>query len=130
MFVSDFRIHAHHLGMIERRNESEIMPGGRHVDVAARLVGLGFQGEAVSILLRDVVFAKIVDGFAQALDGLIGAAASVGFNPLAASPEDENLRAELGTEVHGAHGFLEGVGAHLGIVGCERTVAEDGMEKK
>jgi hypothetical protein len=67
--------------MIERGNKSQVVAGGSHIDVTARLIRLGFPGEAVFISLSDVVFAKIVDGLAQAFDGLIGAAAGIGSTP-------------------------------------------------
>ena len=86
LFVSDFGIDADHFGMIERGNESKIMTGGGHVNIAARFVGLGFQGETILIPAGNVVFAKVVDGLAQALDGFIGAAASIGLDAFAASP--------------------------------------------
>ena len=49
--MRDFGIDADHFGMVEGGNEAEIVAGGGHVDVAARLVGLGFQSEPVSIFL-------------------------------------------------------------------------------
>src|SRR5437660_6009324 len=86
LLVGNLRVDADHLRMIKGRNEAEIMTGGSHVDVAARLIGLGFQREAVLIAAVEIVFAKVVDGLAQALDGLIGAAASIGLDAFAAAP--------------------------------------------
>src|ERR1019366_7960983 len=130
LLVRDFGIDADHLGMIERGNESQVVAGGGHVDVATGLVGLGFKGEAVLVSLSDVVLAEIVDGLAQTLDGFVGAAAGVGLDTFAATPEDEDFRAQLGSEVHGTQSLLQGVGAHLGIVGGKGAVAEDGMKKQ
>src|SRR5579862_4018982 len=115
--------------MIERGNKSEIVPGGCHINVAAWLVGLGLHGKAISVTLRDVVFAKVVDGFAQALHRLVGTAAGIGFNALSAAPQDENLRTKFGAEVHSPHCFLQRIGSHFGIVGSKSAVAKYGMEK-
>jgi hypothetical protein len=46
LFVRDLGIDADHLRMIERGDETEVGTGGRHVDVAARLVRLGLEREA------------------------------------------------------------------------------------
>src|SRR5690348_4750127 len=98
------------------------MTGGSHVDVAARLVGLGFQGKAVSILLAGVVFAEVVHGFAKTFYGLVGAGtAGVGFYAFAAAPQHKYLRPKFGPEIHGAHGLLESVSADFGIVGGESS---------
>ena len=105
-FVREFRINSHHLRMVQGRNESQVMTRSGHIDVAARLVGLGFHGKAISKFLRDVVFAEIVDRFPQTSYGIIGAAARIRLNAFAASPQHKNLRAQFGAQVHGAHGLL------------------------
>ena len=51
--MRDFRIHAHHFRMIQRRDEAQIMAGGGHVDIGARLIGLGFQSEFHAIFAID-----------------------------------------------------------------------------
>ena len=114
VLVRDLGIDPHHLGMIEGGDEAEIRSGGRHVDVAARLVGLGFHRELEAVLLVEVVLAKIIDGLAQALDRVIRTPARVGFRSLAASPQHEDLRAQLRAEVHRGHRLLHGIGAHRG----------------
>ena len=45
VFVRDFRIDADHLRDDQRRDEAEVRAGRGEVDVAARLVGLGFERE-------------------------------------------------------------------------------------
>ena len=61
------------------------------------------------------------------LDGEAGAAAGIGLDAFATAPENEYLCAEFRAEIHGAHGFLQGVGADFGIVGGEGSVAKDGV---
>src|SRR5271165_1391932 len=116
--------------MCQRRDESEISAGGSHVDVAARLVRLGFEGELEAVLLVEVVFAEIVQCFAQALDRLIRTTACVRFRSLAATPEHEDLRAQFGAEVHSGHGFLYRIRPNRGIVGGEGAVTENGIVKQ
>ena len=129
-FVREFGIHADHLGMIERRNEAEIVSGRRHIDVAARLVGLGFHRKLEAIFLVDVVLAQEIDGVAQMLYSIGAWAARVGLDSLAAAPKNENFRAKFGAEIHRAHRFLHGVGAHFGIARGERAVAKNGMREE
>src|SRR6267142_3819387 len=50
LLVRDLGIDANHLWMIERGNEAEIMAGGRHIDIRARLIGLGFKRELEPVL--------------------------------------------------------------------------------
>ena len=77
-----------------------------------------------------IVFAKIIDGLAQALDRVIGTAAGIGLHAFASAPQNKNLRAQFRSNVHGAHGFLNRVRANFGIVGGESSVAKDGMEEE
>src|SRR5216684_1612934 len=106
------------------------MAGGSHVNIRTRLIGLGFQRELEPVLSVDVVFAKIIDRFAQSLHSLIGTAAGIGFDAFAAAPQHKNLCAQLRPEIHGAHSFLQCVGAHVGIVCRKGTVTKNGMKKQ
>ena len=125
MLVRHFRIDAHHFWMIQSGNESEICSRAGHINIATRFVRLGFEREFESILLIKVVFAKVVDGFAEVLDGVIRTTAGVGFSAFAPSPEDENLCSEFRAQIHCTHGLLHRVGAHIGIIGCEGTIAKN-----
>ena len=111
--------------MVERRNEAEIGAGRGHVDVAARLVGLRLHRERVAVLLVDRVLAEVVDRFAQPLDRVVRPPAGVGLGPFPAAPQHEDLRAELGAEVHRPQRLLDRIRAHPRVVGRERAVAED-----
>ena len=53
--------------------------------------------------------------------------AGVGLRALAPAPEDVDACSQFRAQVHGAHGLLHGVGAHLRIVGGEGAVLEDGI---
>jgi alanine racemase len=125
VFVRHLRIDAAHLRMVEGGDERQVAAGNGEIDMAARLVGLGLEGEFVSESPVDAVLAEEVDGFAEALDGFDGGFGGVGFGAFAAAPEDVNLRAAFGAEFHGPHGFLDGIGADLGVVAGERAVFED-----
>jgi len=83
--VCDLRIDAHHFWMIERGNEAEIMAGSRHVDIRSRLIGLGFKRKLEPVLSVHVVFAKIIDRFAQTLHSLVWPAAGIRFDAFAAA---------------------------------------------
>src|SRR5579863_4091724 len=128
-FVRHLRIDSYHLRVIKRRDETQIVPGGRHIDVAAGLIGLRFEGELVSITLGEVVFAKIVNSVAETLHGFIRATAGVGLSPFTSTPKHEYLRAQFGAQIHGAHCLLQRVGADFGIVSSKSAVAKNGMEE-
>src|SRR6267142_1955182 len=130
LLVRDLGVDANHLWMIESGNEAEIMAGGGHVDIGARLIGFGFQREPEAVLSVDVVFAKIIDRFAKALHSLVWAATGIGFDAFAAAPQYKNLRAQLRTEIHRTHGLLQCVGAHLRIVCGKGTVTKNGVKKQ
>src|SRR5207302_4877309 len=62
--VCHLRIHAHHLGMLQRIDESEHVSGGREEHVAARLVRLRLEREPEVVALRPHVLAQEIDGVA------------------------------------------------------------------
>ena len=80
-----------------------------------------------SVLLVEVVFAEIIQGFAQALDRLVGTTAGIGFSSLSSAPEHEDLGAQFGAEVHGGHRLLHGISANRRIVGSKCSVTKDGI---
>ena len=130
LFVRHFRVHAHHVGMVERRDEAEIRAGRRHVDVAARLVGLGLERELEAVLPIDRILAEEVDRVAQPLDRFVRRAAGVGFRALASAPQHENAGAKLRAEIHRPHRLLQREGAHAGVVRGERAVAKHRIEEQ
>ncbi len=58
VFVGHLGIHAHHVGAIQRADESQHGAHRGKVDVAARLVGFRFQREAQVIPLIHRIFAQ------------------------------------------------------------------------
>ena len=62
---------------------------------------------------------------AEALDRVARVAVGVGLRALAPAPEDVDLGAQLRAQVDGAHGLLQGEGAHRGVGRGEGAVAED-----
>ena len=101
------------------------LPTVGQIDVAARLVGLGLERELEIVALRDIVPGQEVQALAEPLHAVAGILAGVGLRAFAPAPEHVDSRAQLRAEVHGAHGLLQGVRAHFGIVGRERAVLED-----
>ena len=127
VLVGDLGIHAHQLRVVEGRDEPEIGAGGREVDVAARLVRLRLEGEAVVVAVGDRVLAQEVQRLAEPPDGDVGAPAAVRLGPLAPAPHDEDPGAQLGPEVHRPHRLLHREGPNRGVVGGERAVLEGGV---
>jgi hypothetical protein len=100
------------------------------VDIAARLVRLGLQREAVAVALVLAVGAQEVECLAEARQRLARVLGRVALDALAAAPEHIGRRAKLGAQVHGAHGLLEGVGAHAGVVAGEGAVLEGRVKEQ
>jgi len=124
VLVRHFRIDADHFRVIKRGDEAEHGPGRRQVEIAARLVGLGFQGELEVVALAERVVAHEVERLAETLSGVERASAGVGLGALAPAPEDVDLRAQFHAQVYGAQRLVQGVGAHGGVVGSESAVFE------
>ena len=70
LLVRQFRVDADHLRVRERRNQREVGRCRGKVDVAARLVRLGFQRESQGIPLIARVLAQEIDGVTKPLDRL------------------------------------------------------------
>ena len=92
-------IDADHLRMIERGDEGQHAADGRQIQVAARLVRLRLDGELDVVALAEDVFAQEVERLAEPLGRLDRILAGVDLDALAAAPEDEDLRAQLGGDV-------------------------------
>src|SRR5262252_9122513 len=123
-------IHTHHLRMVECRNQAQVMPGCGHINVCARLVGLGFQCKLETIAAVDVVLAQVIDSLTEALDCCIGLAACVCLCSVTSKPQDKDLCAELRTQVHSSQGFLQGIGTHFRIVGGKGSITKYGMKSQ
>ncbi len=128
--MGKLRVHADHVRVVQRGDEVKHVPCGGEIDVSARLVGFGLQGELHVVPLISHIFAEEVDRIPHAADGVAGIAAGVGFRPLPSSPEHVDLGSKLGSEVDGVHGLLEGQRPHLGVVGCEGPVLERRMPEQ
>ena len=124
VLVRHLRVHAHHLRMIEGGDETQHVTGGGQIDVSARLVGLGFQRELQVVALVSHVFAQEVQRLAETLARVQWVLGRVALCALAAAPEDVDLGPQLDAQVNGVHRLVQGVGAHLGVVGRERTILE------
>ena len=91
--------------MIESIDQSEVCSGRCHVDVATRLIRFRFESKPETIFLVERVFAKIIDGLAQAFDRFIGTAASIGLRTFTAAPEDKYLCLEFAPSPWRAESF-------------------------
>ncbi len=102
--------------MIKGGDEAQHVTGGGIVNITAGFVGFGFEGELEVVLVIKRVFTQKVHGFTVALDGIDGAFAGVSFGAFTPTPEYVDLRAEFNAQVDGAHGFLQRVSPHFGVV--------------
>jgi hypothetical protein len=100
--VSDLGIDADDLavGGREGLDEGQRVADGGQVDVAARLVGLGFERVGHGWCDRPAIVTGEVDRVAHPLERGCGVLGEIDLGAFAASPEDEVLRFELGGGVH------------------------------
>ncbi|MDQ1175205.1 hypothetical protein QE430_003512 [Microbacterium testaceum] len=126
LLVADLGVQAHELGALERVDERDRVAERRQQDVAARLVGLGLDGEADVVALVGDVVAEQVDGLAVALERLADVLRGIVLGALAAAPHDEGLGAELGGEVEVAQHLAQRETTHLTVVRGEAAVLEHG----
>jgi len=96
----------------------------------AGLVGLGFEGEAVAVVVVHGVLAEEIEGVAEVLEALGWGLCRRRIRRLRGRPEDVGGGAEFGAQVHGGHGFLDGEGADPGVAGGEGSVLKMGSEKR
>jgi len=130
VLVGHLRIHAHHLRVIQRRNEAQHVACGGQVDVSPRFVGLGLQRELQIIALVDRILTHEIQRLAEALACVERALARIALDPFAAAPKYVDPRAELHAQVDRSQRLVQRIGAHLGVVGRECTVFEGGITEE
>ena len=130
VLVGDLRVHADHLGVIERRDEREHGTGRREVDVAPRFVRLGLEREAQVIALILDVRAQEVHRVPVPAERHQRVLRGVGLHALAAAPEHVGRRTELHAQIDRPHRLLQRVRADLRVVRRERAVAEHGISEQ
>ena len=130
LFVADFGVEADHFGVVELVDEGDGVADGGQEDVAAGLVGFGFEGEPQVVALAADVFAQDVEGFAQAVERGGDVLGGFVFGAVHAAPAHVGAGAEFRGAVDVAHDLAQGVAAHVAAVGGEAAVAEDGVAEE
>ena len=130
VLVGHFGIHAHHVGAIQRADESQHGAHRGKVDVAARLVGFRLQRKAQVIPLIHRIFAQEIQRLPHPGQGVHGVLRGVGFGPFAASPENIRRGPALHAKVHGAHRLVDGVRPDRRIVGGKSPVPESRVREQ
>ncbi len=118
------------IGLVQRGDKAQHAARRGKEDVAARLVGLGFEHEGVVVALRLAVVGQKVEAVAEPGKRIQELAARVHLGALAPAPEVVDFRAELMTQVHAQHGFLQRVGADAGVGGGKGPVFERRIGKQ
>jgi hypothetical protein len=93
--VSELGVEAHHVGVFELIDEGKRIADGWEQEVATRFVGLGLERDAQLIALLDGVVAQQVHGLGVAIEGSANRLGGVHLAALPATPEYEDLGAEL-----------------------------------
>src|SRR6266508_4043786 len=121
--VADLRVEPDQLRVSEPVDERQTVADGRQEDVAARLVGLGLEGEAQLVALPQDVLAEEVDRLLVAVER--GAhVLGVRLAALAVAPQDVDARADLGGHVYVVERLADRVAPHRRVVGGEGTLPE------
>ena len=128
--VGELGIDPEEVGALQRGNEAEHAARRGKEDVAARLVGLGFQREAVAVALRLAVGGQEVQAVAEPRQGVEQLAPGVHLAPLAPAPEHVGFGAQLVAEVHAVHGLLQRVGPHPRVGARKGAVLEGGVAEQ
>ncbi len=124
LLVADLRVEADPVGPVQLVDERQGVADGGQQDVAARLVGLGFDREAQVVALVLDVLAQQVEGFLQPVEGGTHVLGRAGLRALAAAPGDVDRGAELDGQVDVADRLAQRVPAHVPVVGGEGAVLE------
>ncbi len=124
LLVPDLGVDPHHVGVLEGGDEGQGVTGRRQQDVPARLVGLRLDGEPQVVALVDAVLGEQIQALAIALQRRLDVLGRVDLGALAAAPEHERLRAEVGGQVEIAQDLAQRVPAHAAVVAGERPVLE------
>ena len=130
LLVADLGVDADHVGVLALVDEGERVPDRRQQDVAAGLVRLRLDREAHVVALVDRVLREHVDALAVTVERRPDVLGEVDLGALAAAPEDVDLRAELGREVHVPHDLAQRVAADRAVVAGEAAVLEDGVAEQ
>jgi hypothetical protein len=125
LLVPGFGIDADHVGVFEFGDEGQGVADGGEQDVAAGLVGFGFDRDPHSVALVDGVLGQQVDSFPVPVQGGSDVLGEVDFRAFTAAPENVDLCAEFSGEVDVAHDLAQRVPAHGAVVAGEAAVFED-----
>ena len=128
--MADLGVQPHHLRMLELVDEREGVPDGWQQHVAARLVGLGLDGEAEAVSLLDHVSGQDVERLLVAVERGADILRCSRFGALAPSPEDHDPGAQLGGEIEVGQNLAECEAAHITVIGREGTVAKDRVREQ
>src|SRR5690348_3427611 len=129
VLVGDLGIDSKFFVLIESVDECQIMARRGEIDIGARLVWLGFEGEFIAVSTIGGVPGHVVERIPIVFYGLQWIAAGVRLHSIAAAPYHEYFGTQLGAEVHRTQNFLQGVGADSWIIRSVSTVFENRIEE-
>ncbi len=101
------------------------MTDGRQQDVAAGLIGLGFERDPRAVIALGDVGGHGVDRFGQTVERLGDGLGRVGLGPFTTAPQYEDAGAQLRAEVNGVERLGECETANVGIIRGQRALFED-----
>src|SRR5207302_1733080 len=128
--MRNLRVDADHLRMVERSDEAEHRADRRKVDIAARLIRLRLQRKLQIILLVAHIITQEIERLAEAFEALLWVLAGVRLDTLAPTPKDVELGTQFHAKVNRVDRLLQGIRAHLRIIGGKRAILESRIEKE
>lgn len=124
LLVAGLRVEADPLGPLQLVDERQGVSDGGQQDVAARLVGLGFDREAQVVSLTLDVLAQQVEGLLQPVEGRAHVLGRARLRAFAAAPGDVDRGAEFHGQVDVADRLAQRVPADVTVVRGEGAVLE------
>ena len=128
--MTGFGVQADQFRVLKRCDERHGVADGRKKNVAARLIGLGLDGESNVVALVQDILPHEVDAFTVALEGPGDVFGHVVLSALAAAPHHERFCAHLDGQVEVTQGLAQGEASNTAVVTGEGTVLENGVAKE
>ncbi len=127
LLVPDLGVDAVELGALQPLDEGEGVADRGQQNVAARLVGLGLDGELQVVALLDDVLAEEIEGLLHPVQGGPYVLGRPGLRAFPSAPGHIGAGAQLGGQVDVAECLAQRVAADAAVVGGEGAVLEDGV---
>ena len=123
--VGEFQDHADMLGVIQRGDERQGVAGRRDIEVSARLIGFGLDGQPHRVALAGDVRVELVEPIAKPLERINWGPARVDLCAVPTAPDIEQRRAQQMPHIDRRLIARDGQAPDAGLIGDHTAVLED-----